>query len=187
MARAIFAFLLALLLGSTVQAEHAGTDDTPRLTFHVDFIQFDSGFLKKIGCDRPRPDGFLVLNEVEAYVVDQFIKGNNKDKNVYACSKDWYPDGKPITISNRVFDDATKRMIVRNGAWLHVQPFTFELTPKTVGSDAVRLTLTYLLNHRKRTRGPSTVPAGRTVLVLLDCSKNDVRLAALITPRIIGR
>ena len=123
------AFLLGLLLVSTVQGEHGGTEDTPRLMLDVDFIQFDSDFLKKIGFARSRPDGFLILDEVEAFFLVECIDGNNKDKNVYARSKDWRPDGKPIKISNRVFDDATKRMIVRNGAWLHDQRFALELTP----------------------------------------------------------
>ena len=187
MPRMTFVFLLGLLLSRSVRAEHPAIDDTPQLTFDVDVIRFECDFLKKIGCDERPSNGFLMLDESEAFFLVEAIANNNKDKNVYARPKVSFPDGKPIKISNRALDDAARRMIVRNGAWLHVLPFEFELTPKIAQDDKVRLTLTYSLNRRKRTRGPSTVASGKTVLVLLDCPEKCVPLAAMITPRIISK
>ena len=185
MARMILAVLLGSPLSSGVRADYVTTHETPQLAFRVDIIRFEPGFLKRIGYDKHPSSGFRMLDEIEAYLMDQIIKENNEDKNVYALPKFWFPDGKPITVSNRVFDEAAKRMIVRTGAWSHVRPLTFELTPEVLPKDAVSLTVKYARNQRERALGPFIVPNGKTVLALLHCPKNGVKFAAMITPHII--
>lgn len=186
MLRVTLTFLFAIVAVGSAQAQDVREDEAPRLALELDLIQIERDTLNAFTDGKLPSSHFIVLDDIHAFFLHQIIATNGKSTGVRARSKSTFADGKTIEISSGATGaNEAGLSAAEKDAWLYRQPFSFEVLPHIVSGDSVALTLKYRINVRGQSVGPATVLDGKAVLVLLDCAKEGIYLAVMITPRVI--